>query len=363
MINGNRRTYLKLASTCLLATGSGCASGMVTLSERDGTAVAGRLVSRPAHVIKVIDLPREGTQTWFVVLIAEAVAPSIAPIDALECAYLSGANVIRSERYSAAGLAPIMLPLGYPRPRAQTGGPAGSVVYWLNAFRLICRVHSASNIDRMQCHLRLNDGAVLSGEVALQDDYAQRTGLIFPFRGPGLISQAGAANGGHRNVSGMFALDALALADNYGPQLSSASDSPQDYAGYGRQLYSPAAGVVVHARGDRPDQPRAGEVSNEYLLPEDPEGDPGNHVIIDHENGEFSMVAHLQAGSLSVSGGERVAQAQPIGRLGNSGNSFGPHVHYQLQDGPDRHTAAGLPCSFTNVSVARLDRGAFFMAR
>lgn len=363
MINSNRRTYLKLASTCLLgATGAGCASGGISLAEHGG-AVTGRLVSRPRRVIKVIDLPREGTQTWFVVLIAEAAAPSIAPIDTLECAYLSGADVIRIERYSAAGLAPMILPLGPPQPRPQTDGAASSVVYWLSAFRLICRVHSASNIDRMQCHLRLNDGAILSGEVALQDGYAQRSGLIFPFRGPGLISQAGAANGGHRNMSGMFALDALALADNYGPQLSDASDIPQDYAGYGRQLYAPAAGVVVYARGDRPDQPRAGIVNDEYLLAEDPAGDPGNHLIIDHENGEFSMVAHLQGDSLSVGEGARVAQAQPIGRLGNSGNSFGPHVHYQLQDGPDRNLAAGLPCTFTNVSVERLDRGAFFMAR
>jgi hypothetical protein len=214
----------------------------------------------------------------------------------------------------------------------------------------------------MKCRLRLIDGSTMGTDIPLHDAHEQRTALIFPFRGPGLIVQAGAANGGHRNSSGLFALDALGLAPNYGPQLASASDAPQDYAGFGRQLVAPGSGVVVHARGDRPDQPKTGEVKDDYLLAEDPSGDPGNHLIIDHENGEFSMIAHLRANSLSVDAGDRVSQGQPIGQLGNSGNSFGPHVHYQLQDGPDRNTAAGLPCKFANVAADPLDRGAFFTA-
>lgn len=359
-----RRAYLKLACAGLLsAAGTACAASNPERSQRSVVATApGRLLSRPQRVIKAIDLPREGTQTWFVILIVEADTQVIAPVEALQCEYRSGSELIRTENYSAAGLAPIELPLGPPTARLRSDNPGATSVYWLRAFRLICRAHSASNIDHLQCHLRLIDGSVMSCDVALQDTYEQRTSLIFPFRGPGLVTQAGAANGGHRNTSGAFALDVLGLAPNFGPQLSTASDAPQDYAGFGRPLIAPGAGVVVFARGDRPDQPKAGEVNDRYLLAEDPAGDPGNHLIIDHENGEFSMIAHLQAASLSVEIGQRVSQGQPIGRLGNSGNSFGPHVHYQLQDGPTRDTATGLPCRFANVSAERLDRGAFFTA-
>jgi hypothetical protein len=354
----SRRACLQLASAGLLgAASAACAAGRQERDQIQAQSGSGRLIFRPRRIIKATDLAREGTQTWFVALIVEAETPSVAPIEMLECVYLSGSDVIRTDRYSAAGLAPLALPIAQPSANTQPQ------VYRPFAFRLICRAHGPSNVNRMECSLRLTDGSVFRADVPIDESYEQRTALVFPFRGPGLIVQAGAANGGHRNTSGLFALDALGLAPNYGPQRSTASDVPDDYAGFGRQLIAPGGGVVVSARGDRLDQPRAGEVSEAYLLAEDPAGDPGNHLIIDHENGEFSMIAHLQAGSLSVAAGDRLTQGQPIGRLGNSGNSFGPHVHYQLQDGPDRNTAAGLPCAFANVSATPLDRGAFFTAR
>lgn len=363
-MNQNRRSCLKLASSGLLSVaGAGClATGAEIGPAANVRTESGRLLSRPGRIIKAIDLPREGVQTWFVNLLVEMDAPAIAPVETLECEYRSGAQVVRTERHSATALAPITFRFPPEVARTAAGGRAGRDVYRLLGIRLICRGHSASNIDRMTCRLHLNDGSAMSCDIMLDEGYEQRSDLIFPFRGPGLITQAGAANGGHRNGSGLFALDALGLAPNYGPQVSTASETPQDYAGFGRPLIAPAAGVIVFVRGDRPDQPRPGEVDDAYLLAEDPAGDPGNHIIVDHENGEFSMIAHLQAGSLQVAAGERVQQAQPVGRLGNSGNSFGPHVHYQLQDGPDRNTATGLPCRFSNISVERLDRGAFFTA-
>lgn len=359
-----RRACLSIAPIGLIgiATSACVASGSGLGPVNREVAAAGRLLSRPQHIIKAVDLPREGTQAWFVILIVEAETTSIAPVEALECEYRSGAELIRTETYSAAGLVSMALPLGPPTPRPRDGDTDAPPVYRLLAFRLICRALTASSIDHMICTLRLADGSIMRCGVELQDTYDQRTDLIFPFRGRGLVSQAGAATGGHRNLSGAFALDVLGLAPNFGPQISTASDAPGDYAGFGRPLLSPGAGVVVQARGDRPDQPKPGEVNDRYLLQEDPEGDPGNHLIIDHENGEFSMIAHLQADSLSVVVGQHLAQGQPVGRLGNSGNSFGPHVHYQLQDGPNRNAAVGLPCRFGNIEVQRLDRGVFFTA-
>ena len=76
----------------------------------------------------------------------------------------------------------------------------------------------------------------------------------------------------------------------------------------------------------------------------------GNYVTINHENGEFSFYAHLDEGSVLVKKGDRVTQGQPIGRVGTTGNSAGPHLHFQLMDGPDVRTANGLPVTFENIS-------------
>ena len=67
-------------------------------------------------------------------------------------------------------------------------------------------------------------------------------------------------------------------------------------------------------------------------------------------------------GRVVVREGQRVTQGQLIGRLGNSGDSFAPHVHHQLQDGPSWQSASGLPCRYSNITNQRLDRGEFFTA-
>ncbi|MET7952321.1 M23 family metallopeptidase, partial [Micromonospora sp. NPDC005324] len=63
-----------------------------------------------------------------------------------------------------------------------------------------------------------------------------------------------------------------------------------------------------------------------------PNGGYGNEVIIDHGSGWRSRVAHLNAMSVSV--GHTVERGQQVGRVGSTGNSSGPHLHYeQMADG------------------------------
>jgi murein DD-endopeptidase MepM/ murein hydrolase activator NlpD len=83
----------------------------------------------------------------------------------------------------------------------------------------------------------------------------------------------------------------------------------------------------------------------------DPQNPVGNGVVIDHGNGEFSLLAHMQPKSLRVKTGDKVKASQVIGLVGNSGNTSEPHIHYHLQDGPDMKTAEGLPAPFSNLIV------------
>ena len=57
----------------------------------------------------------------------------------------------------------------------------------------------------------------------------------------------------------------------------------------------------------------------------------GNHVIIEHADGMRTLYAHLHTDSISVFEGERVSQGQRIATLGNTGNSDGPHLHFELR--------------------------------
>lgn len=56
----------------------------------------------------------------------------------------------------------------------------------------------------------------------------------------------------------------------------------------------------------------------------------GHMVRIDHGGGMHTLYAHLLAGSIRVSRGQRVEMGEPIGRVGSTGNSTGPHLHFEV---------------------------------
>jgi murein DD-endopeptidase MepM/ murein hydrolase activator NlpD len=85
--------------------------------------------------------------------------------------------------------------------------------------------------------------------------------------------------------------------------------------------------------------------------------------MIDHGNSEYSVIMHMQQGSVTVKVSERVVAGQVLGKLGNSGNAFGPHLHYQLQSGPRLFHDQGLPFRFQNIDVTPLSRGRQFNAK
>lgn len=339
----------------LFAAGASALPQLTACAAQEAAAAPGglRLITRPQRVFKAADLPRERTEAWFAFAIVESATDVQADPERVTITYASGEVETARVEYWGEALNVI----------TARGLPAPSGSFWPFGVRLVSRQPAAANIDRMRISIRFANGLPpLEADIPV-GTYTQRTDLIFPFRGNGFVTQAGAANGGHRNGSGQFAIDAMALGENYAPQRTAAFAVNTDVIGFGRELIAPGAGVVVIARGDRPDQPVPGESNEDFHLPEfRGSGDPGNHVIIDHGNGEFSLVAHLEAGSLAVREGERVTQGQRIGRLGNSGDSFAPHVHHQLQDAASWQSASGLPCHYSNITNQRLDRGEFFTA-
>jgi hypothetical protein len=78
----------------------------------------------------------------------------------------------------------------------------------------------------------------------------------------------------------------------------------------------------------------------------------GNHVIL--RNGEiYAGFAHLLPGSVTVKTGHVVRSGDVIGRVGHTGNSTAPHLHFQLMDTADPMTAHGIACAFRAYEVLR----------
>lgn len=77
---------------------------------------------------------------------------------------------------------------------------------------------------------------------------------------------------------------------------------------YGKPIYASAGGTVVQAGWS---------------------GGYGIMVKIRHSNGYETWYAHMSAKTVSV--GDKVSQGQQIGRIGSTGNSTGPHLHFELR--------------------------------
>lgn len=93
----------------------------------------------------------------------------------------------------------------------------------------------------------------------------------------------------------------------------------EDYLAYGMAVHAPCDGDVVFAVGEHPDQPIFQKVrvkSNSLIL-----SCRGAHV----------WMSHLKSGSLTVAKGDSVKTGQYLARIGNSGHTEEPHLHFHAE--------------------------------
>lgn len=122
---------------------------------------------------------------------------------------------------------------------------------------------------------------------------------------------------------------------------------PTSFFCYGEDILAPADGVVAEVLTGQPDS----RITKDRKASCQARDLRGNYILLDHGQGEFSLLAHLQPDSILVAVGQRVLRGEPIARCGNSGNSSEPHLHFQLQQGASFTTSPGLPIPFANLSV------------
>lgn len=120
----------------------------------------------------------------------------------------------------------------------------------------------------------------------------------------------------------------------------------ENYYCHDEPVLAPADGVVVDIFETDLEPGRGGGFA--HPLKRDIRG---NYVTIQHAPGEFSCLAHLVPGSVTVEPGEAVDRGQQVGRCGHTGNSSEPHLHFQIQDGPTFEMSAGLPVEFAGAET------------
>ncbi len=143
-----------------------------------------------------------------------------------------------------------------------------------------------------------------------------------------------------------YAYDFLILDDNGKSHSGSVTDVSSYYC-YGKEVLAPADGEVVEVGTDYPDS----ILSANGQVDCSAKDIRGNHLLLRHAEGEYSLLAHLSPGSIRVKCGDKVSRGQCLALCGNSGNSSEPHLHFQLQNGISFYTSAGLPIEFEQIAV------------
>lgn len=134
-----------------------------------------------------------------------------------------------------------------------------------------------------------------------------------------------------------------------------------EYYCWGQELYAPCNGIVIKAEDGYEERSRTNlfsDMSNanknaNYFDPktDDVQSVAGNYIIIKYSENVYAALCHLQTGSIKVSAEQTVKKGEFIGKIGHSGNSYSPHLHFQLMDSPDIAYANGLPCAFEEYEV------------
>lgn len=226
------------------------------------------------------------------------------------------------------------------------------------------RTDSSSTPARARVTVQIHHSASVAADVQLYKlDPGQQT--IWPLRFSGKNWVALGTTGSYTQWQALFfsarggaffperfAIDALQF-DSQGISSNPAgSPNKEDYYAWGADILSAGAGTVVDVVNDLPDL-NIGVRDQSNLA--------GNYVVIQHGPNLYSLYAHMMNNSPAVSVGDQVAAGQLIGRVGNSGNTTEPHLHFQYMDSwkgsnflAKFSTCQGLPALFWNAKVDRL---------
>ena len=208
----------------------------------------------------------------------------------------------------------------------------------------------------------------ITSTLPIKSEFAKNT-YIFPLRGVAYVGVGASFHTPHRWViPEEFGLDIAKLGDT-GLSHKGAGTRFEDYYAYGADVLAAAGGRVTEAENGQPEDPTAMQQPDEsqeayFARLQKDQGNrlakgmtsiTGNYVMIDHRQSEYSLYAHLKPGSVRVKIGDQVKAGDVIGKLGSSGNSTEPHLHFHVCDNANPLLCAGIPVNFSNVTIQWAD--------
>lgn len=139
-----------------------------------------------------------------------------------------------------------------------------------------------------------------------------------------------------------YAIDFVQMG-NDGKSYSGDVHKNTSYHCYNQDLLAVADGTVVKIQDGIPENiPN----TNQFATTITEKTLPGNYIILDLGDGKYAGYAHIIPGSFKVKIGDHVTRHQILAKLGNSGNSSEPHLHFQIMNNNSFLESNGMPYCF-----------------
>ncbi len=148
--------------------------------------------------------------------------------------------------------------------------------------------------------------------------------FALPFSGEWVITQGNDGEFTHKDLW-KHAWD-FEMQDKEGKKYRNEGINANDYFCYGKPVLASAPGYVAKVLDGVPDNP-IGQINTTDNW--------GNYVIVHHWGSIYSMYAHLKPGTINLKLGDYIGKGTKIGSVGNTGRSEVPHLHFNIQLGPE----------------------------
>jgi hypothetical protein len=176
-----------------------------------------------------------------------------------------------------------------------------------------------------------------------------------PLKGKNWLAAMVSDNHGHRNaffpvngawyVPERWAVDYIQLTDK-NQSYTGDKNNLKNYPPYGADLIAVKNGKVLKVV-DGFDDLKIGETLQNISI----DNAGGNYVLLDIGGGYSAFYAHLIKGTAAVKEGDMVKRGQVLGKLGNTGNSSQPHLHFDIVKGQLALGSQGVPYVIDSFEV------------
>jgi murein DD-endopeptidase MepM/ murein hydrolase activator NlpD len=206
---------------------------------------------------------------------------------------------------------------------------------------------------------RVFTGSFVAEGALIRTHHTELRVLGPPMKGAGWLADSGPSNDSHHR-RGILVFDGRAtIGRRYAIDWMKAEKSAifsgnefdnRSHFAYGEEVLAVADGRVIAARDGIPDN----ALSPEGFRPAVPmrlDTLAGNSITLELGGGQFAYYVHLQTGSVRVKAGDRVRRGQVLARIGNSGDSRKPHLHFEVTNSSNQLSGEGVPYLISHYRI------------